>query len=39
LRKENEFEVDFVIVERSHVKEMIQVTYDFSIKGIHFCIK
>lgn len=30
LRKENEFEVDFVIVERSHVKELIQVTYDFS---------
>ena len=30
LRKENEFEVDFVVVERSHVKELIQVTYDFS---------
>ena len=25
-----EFEVDFVVVERSHVKELIQVTYDFS---------
>ena len=23
-------EVDFVVVERSHVKELIQVTYDFS---------
>ena len=30
LRKDNEFEVDLVIVERSHVKELIQVTYDFS---------
>lgn len=30
LRKENEFEVDFLIVERSHVEELIQVTYDFS---------
>ena len=30
LRKENEFEVDLVVVERSHVKELIQVTYDFS---------
>ncbi|MBQ7697704.1 MAG: ATP-binding protein [Paludibacteraceae bacterium] len=30
LRKENEFEVDFVIIERSHVEELIQVTYDFS---------
>ena len=30
LRKDREFEVDFVVVERSHVKELIQVTYDFS---------
>lgn len=30
LRKNKEFEVDFVVVERSHVKELIQVTYDFS---------
>ena len=30
MRKDREFEVDFVLVERSHVKELIQVTYDFS---------
>ena len=30
LRKDREFEVDFVVAERSHVKELIQVTYDFS---------
>lgn len=30
LRKDREFEVDFVIVERSQVRELIQVTYDFS---------
>ena len=30
LRKNKEFEIDFVVVERSHVKELIQVTYDFS---------
>ena len=30
LRKNKELEVDFVVVERSHVKELIQVTYDFS---------
>ena len=30
LRKEHEYEVDFVVVERSRVKELIQVTYDFS---------
>lgn len=30
LRKNKEFEVDFVVVERNHVKELIQVTYDFS---------
>ncbi len=30
LRKDREFEVDFVVVESSKVKELIQVTYDFS---------
>ena len=30
LRKEREYEVDFVVVERNHVQELVQVTYDFS---------
>ncbi len=30
LRKDNDFEVDFVVVERSRVIELIQVSYDFS---------
>ena len=30
LRKDREYEVDFVVVERNHVQELIQVTYDFS---------
>jgi predicted AAA+ superfamily ATPase len=29
LRKVQDFEVDFVVVESSHVRELIQVTYDF----------
>lgn len=29
LRKVQDFEVDFVVVESSHVQELIQVTYDF----------
>ena len=30
LRKNKDFEVDFVVVSQSKVKELIQVTYDFS---------
>ncbi len=30
LRKDNEFEVDFVLTENGHVKELIQVAYDFT---------
>ena len=29
LKKAREFDIDFVVVERSQVKELIQVTYDF----------
>lgn len=29
LRKVQDFEVDFVVLESSHVRELIQVTYDF----------
>lgn len=30
LRKTREYECDFVVVERSHVQQLIQVTYDFA---------
>ena len=30
MRRNKDFEVDFVVVEQTHVKELIQVTYDFS---------
>ena len=30
LRKSREFECDFVVVERSHVQQLIQVCYDFA---------
>lgn len=30
IRKVQDFEVDFVVVESSHVRELIQVTYDFN---------
>lgn len=30
LRKNREFECDFVVVERSYVQQLIQVTYDFA---------
>jgi len=29
LKKSREFEVDFAVVENSHIRELIQVTYDF----------
>ena len=29
IRKPKDYEVDFVVVERSHVKQLIQVTYSF----------
>lgn len=30
LRKERDFEVDFIITDHTNIKELIQVTYDFS---------
>ena len=33
LRKSRDYEIDFVITDRTHVQELIQVTYDFRELG------